>query len=127
MSIQGASDNLPVILARVVNAVRSAVISGGGQIDQAGLVPDLFRREVITIALWDWILSVPSLSSTMANKPREKQYDKAMERQDLVATGKLLMDVPTNVLVTQGPGLAVTTPRRGRHIRTESFDKLCAT
>jgi hypothetical protein len=126
-AIQGSTDNLPAILTRAVNACRSAVISGGGQIDQVGLVPDLFRREVITIALWDWITSIPKLTETMANKQRQSMYDKAIERQDKIATGELKVDVPTNVLVTTAPGYAVTTPRTGRHVSTNSFDKLGAT
>jgi hypothetical protein len=126
-AIQGATDNLPTILTRAVNACRSAVISGGGQIDQPNTVPDLFRREVITIALWDWITSIPKLSETMANKQRQSMYDKAIERQDKIATGELKVDVPGTPLVTAAPGYAVSTPRPGRHVRTDSFDKLGAT
>jgi hypothetical protein len=124
VAVQSATDNLPAILARAVNACRSAVISGGGQIDQPGTVPDLFRREVIAIALWDWITSIPKLSDTMASKNRQEQYDKAIQRQDKIALGELKVDVPTNVLVTPAPGYAVSTPRPGRHIRTGSFDKI---
>lgn len=123
--IQGAVDTLPGILANVVNAARGAIMAGGGQLDQPGLIPDQLRPDVIVIARWKWLTSLPDLGEGFQSKQRKEAYDEAMKRLDGVSQGKPKIELPqipiTNV---SAPVNAVAVARPGRCIRTGSFDRL---
>jgi predicted NBD/HSP70 family sugar kinase len=106
-NIQGAADNLTPILARVVNAARACVIAGGGQIDQAGTIPDQLREDVITIARWRWLISLPQVNETLQSKNRRDDYDSSMKRLDDVAAGKVKIELPTAPVIQAAPDNAV--------------------
>jgi predicted NBD/HSP70 family sugar kinase len=121
---QAAADNLPAILARVVNKVRDSVLAGGGRVDQAGTIPDQLREEVIAIARWNLLLSLPEVSEPLLGKARRSAYDDAMKRIDLVSKGEIKIAVPANPLSVSAPGHAVSVPRAGRDVKPCGFDKM---
>jgi predicted NBD/HSP70 family sugar kinase len=106
-TIQGAADNLTPILARIVNAARACVIAGGGQVDQAGKIPDQLREDVISIARWRWLISLPEVNETLQSKNRRDDYDSAMKRMDDVAAGKIKIELPTAPIVQAAPDNAI--------------------
>jgi hypothetical protein len=104
---QAAQDNLPAILERVVNATRSCVIAGGGRLDQAGTIPDQLREEVIAIARWRLLLSLPEVNESILSKSRKDAYDDAIKRIDLVAKGEIKIELPGQALDVASPANAI--------------------
>jgi hypothetical protein len=121
---QAATDNLPAILTRIVNACRGAVRAGGGQIGPDGTIPDQLREEVITIARWRLLLSLPEVNDSMLGKARKDDYTAAQQTLRDVAEGKLKIEVPDTALPTPGPGNAVSIPRPGRPVNSSGFGKM---
>jgi hypothetical protein len=129
VSIQGAVDNLPAILGRVVNATRSSILAGGGQLDAAGTIPDQLRSDVISIARWKWLISLPQVNETLQSKNRKDAHDAAQKRLDDVAAAKLKVEPPSaaTVVATTAPTNAVAVPRAGRRVHHRGFEKMSET
>ena len=126
--VQGADDKLAGILDNVINAARGAIVAGGGQLDQPGLVPDQLRADVIAIARWKWLISLPDLGEGFQSKNRKEAHDDAQKRLDGVSTGKPKIELPANPLTgVKAPVNAVGIARPGRRINTGSFDRLGST
>ena len=125
-NVQNSTTNLDTIVQRVVNATRASIRVGGGQIDQEGTIPDQLRGEVIAIARWRWLLSLPGVEQ-LQSKARKEAYEDAIKRIDLAAEGKLKIELPVTPSNQAGPSLAVSMVRQGRRIHTGSFDKLGST
>lgn len=126
--IQGASDKLDGILTNVINAARGAIVAGGGQLDQPGLIPDQLRADVIAIARWKWLISLPDLGEGFQSKARKEAHDDAQKRLDGVSMGKPKIELPANPLTTvKAPVNAVGIARPGRSLRAATFDKLGST
>jgi len=106
-NIQGAADNLTPILLRVVNAARACVLAGGGQVDQPGTIPDQLRNDVITIARWRWLISLPQVNETIQSKNRRDDYDASMKRLDEVAAGKVKIELPAAPIMQAAPDNAI--------------------
>lgn len=126
--LQESTANLDNILTNVVNAARGAIVAGGNQLDQPGTVPDQLRADVIAIARWKWLISLPDLGEGFQSKTRKDAHDDAQKRLDGVSMGKPKIELPDNPLTSvKAPVNAVTQVRRGRRICTDSFDKLGST
>jgi len=123
---QGAIDNLGAILTRVVNATRSSVLAGGGQQDQPGTVPDQLREEVIAIARWRWIISLPKIDETLQSESRKQAYVDAVARLDKVAEGKIKIEVPSTPIATTAPTNAVAVPRPGVCVDIHGFKHMAS-
>ncbi|HLX70776.1 MAG TPA: hypothetical protein VKV04_14200 [Verrucomicrobiae bacterium] len=123
-NIQNAADNLAPILQRVVNAARACVVAGGSQVDQPGTIPDQLRMDVISIARWKWLISLPQVNETLQSANRKNAHDDAMKRLDDVAAGKIKIELPGNPVVQDAPVNAVATPRSGRRVNVEGFDRM---
>lgn len=125
-NIQQAVDNLPGILARIVNQARSSILAGGGRLDALNTIPDQLRPEVIDMARWRWLVSFPTLK-TLQTKERKDAADEAKKTLKEVARGELKVEVPGTAIATVAPVNAVATVRPGRKINTGSFDKMSST
>lgn len=123
-NIQNAADNLAPILQRVVNAARACVVAGGSQVDQPGTIPDQLRMDVISVARWKWLISLPEVNETLQSKNRKDAHDDAMKRLDDVAAGKIKIELPADPVVQNAPVNAVATPRPGRKVHAEGFDRM---
>ncbi len=123
-NIQNAADNLAPILQRVVNAARACVVAGGSQVDQPGTIPDQLRMDVISIARWKWLISLPQVNETLQSANRKNAHDDAMKRLDDVAAGKIKIELPANPVMQDAPVNAVATPRPGRRVNVEGFDRM---
>lgn len=122
--IQGVTDNLPAILGRVVNSTRSNILAGGGRVDADGTIPDQLRSDVIAIARWLWLISLPDVNEAIQSKNRKAAFDAAQSRMDDVANGKLKVEVPLNPEATTAPANAVAVPRAGRKVHTRGFERM---
>lgn len=106
--LQGSEDNLDSILGRVVNMVRGCVTAGGGRVDQPGTVPDQLREDVIAIARWRWIISLPaSDDKTLQSDARKAAHDDAMKRLDKVSAGDIKVELPAAPVATASPSNAI--------------------
>ena len=123
-NIQNAADNLAPILQRVVNAARACVVAGGSQVDQPGTIPDQLRMDVIAVARWKWLISLPQVNETLQSINRKNAHDDAMKRLDDVAAGKIKIELPANPVVQDAPVNAIATPRPGRRVHVEGFDRM---
>ena len=85
-NIQGVTDNLDVIVTRVLKKIRSMIKGGGNQLDQTGnTIPDGLVEEAIAMARWKWITSFPALKF-LASDARKTANDDAMERLQNIAS-----------------------------------------
>jgi hypothetical protein len=122
-NLQGGQENLVPILARVVNAARGSIIAGGNRLGPEGTVPDQLREEIIDVARWRWLISLPQMER-LQSRPRQDAFEAAKETLKAVAQGGIRIEVPPAAMVQTAPVNAVATVRRGRRVRTDSFDKL---
>ncbi len=121
--LQGGQENLAPILGRVVNAARGSIIAGGNRLGPEGTVPDQLRGEIIDIARWRWLISLPQMQR-LQSAPRQAAFESAKATLEGVSKGEIRIEVPPNAMAQAAPVNAVATVRRGRRVRTESFDKL---
>lgn len=128
-AIRGNATDLAGILSKVVRKVRSQIKAGGNQLDQTGdTIPDSLVEEVIAIARWKW-LNLPGLER-FKTKERKDAADNAEATLKEISSNKPdrpRVELPEVPDTTPAPVSAVTTPRRGRHIRSGSFEKMGAT
>src|SRR6266853_1597626 len=102
--IQAAVDNLTPILGRIVNMVRGTIVAGGGRVDQPGTIPDQLREDVIAVARWRWLISLPAQEGdTLQSKQRQAVHDDAMKRFDKIAAGSVKVELPTTPVITASP------------------------
>lgn len=91
--IQGASAQLPGLVARAVNAARGAVGAGGYALGADGTVPEQLAAEVIAIARWRWLIAFPQLQR-LQTREREAAHDRGQARLDAVARQQLRVESP---------------------------------
>lgn len=88
-AIQGATTSLAAIVSEAAAAARDYIASGDHEVDAtAGTVPAMLRPDVIAIARWRWLISVPSLKA-LQTAERKAAYERGEERLDKVAQGDL--------------------------------------
>jgi len=100
-TMQGA-DNLALIVASVIGQVRGAVIAGGNQLDQPGLIPDQLRDAAVALARWRLLVSFPQLK-TLQTPERKAAHDQANATLLEVAKGGVKIELPTAPTTDPGP------------------------
>lgn len=83
--IQGGTQNLAAVLAKVINKVRGQIRAGGNQVDMTSMVtvPDQLMEEVIAIARWKWLNSFPALKSFKTDDRKQAAADAEMRLKDI--------------------------------------------
>jgi hypothetical protein len=88
-AIQGATTSLTAILSEAAAAARDYIAAGDHEVDEtAGTVPAMLRPDVIAIARWRWLISMPSLKA-LQTPERKAAYERGEERLDKIAAGEL--------------------------------------
>lgn len=102
---QGASnapvDNLPLVLARTVAEVRDYIRSGGYALDttSSSTLPLGLHSDVIAIARWRWLIAMPRLK-TLETDVRERAFNRALKKLDLIAQGNFAVEPPASETTT---------------------------
>jgi len=91
--IQGAGDQLPLILARVVNAARGAIRAGGYRLGEEGTTPDQLDLEIVALARWRWLTAFSQLQR-LQTRDRRDAHDAAQARLDRIAQQKIAIEPP---------------------------------
>ncbi len=78
-AIQEAADLLPRFVQRAVNECRGAIAAGSYPLGPDATVPDGLHSDVIAIARWRWLISLPQLSK-MQTKEREQAFKDAQAK-----------------------------------------------
>ena len=81
----GAGTSLQNILNDACSQAQAMILAGGNEIDQPGSVPDQIRPQVIAIALWEWISSIPG-AKQLCTDERKGLYDRAQKRLEAIAS-----------------------------------------
>lgn len=92
-NVQGAlTSNLPAILARVVDEARENIRSGGTALDDVTTtIPRGLVNDVIAIARWRLLISIPQLKA-LQSEARKEEYDRAIKKMESIATGKFKVE-----------------------------------
>ena len=91
--IEGAGDQLPLILARIVNAARGAIRAGAYRLGEEGTTPDQLDLEIIAVARWRWLTAFPQLQR-LQTRDRRDAHDEALARLDMIARQKIAIEPP---------------------------------
>jgi len=91
--IQGATEQLPGIVGRVINAARGAIRAGGYALGDEGTAPEQFESDVVAIARWRWLIAFPQLQR-LQTPERQAAHDLGQRRLDQVALQRLGAEPP---------------------------------
>jgi hypothetical protein len=91
--IQGASEQLPGIVARVIRAARGAIRAGGYALGDEGTAPDQLEADIIAIARWQWLLAFPQLQRLQTSE-RQAAHDQGRTRLDAVGRQQWSVEPP---------------------------------
>lgn len=109
--LQADTQRLTAILGRTVAAFRGAIAGGGSPVGEDGTLPDQVIPDVIAIARWRWLLSIPK-SETLQSEERQKLNDTGEERLQKIESGELKVERPA------GPASGLASPSIGKKHRT---------
>lgn len=127
-NIQGSTAGLGNVLARVTSKVRGQIKAGGNQLDQSSQtsIPDQLVEEVIAITRWKWLSGFPALKILKTDDRKNAASEAEITLKDIASNSpnRARVELPESPDTTQSPVNGVTIVRPGRHIRTNSFDKL---
>jgi len=126
-NIQGNSDPLPGIITKVISKVRGMIKAGGNPLDQTGnTIPDQLVEEVVAMARWKWLNSVPALKSlkTKERADANTAAEALLKEISSNSPNRPRTELPATADAVASPVNAISVARRGRHLRTNSFDKL---
>ena len=126
-NIQGGTGQLPAIIDKTVRRVRSLIKAGGNMLDEsATTIPDQLAEETIAIARWKWLGAFPGLK-TLKTEERRQAHAEAQALLKEIASNKPerpRVELPMTPDGVAAPTNAVAVVRRGRAVRTRSFDRL---
>jgi hypothetical protein len=129
-NIQGGTGQLPAIIDKTVRRVRSMIKAGGNMLDQsASTIPDQLAEEVIALVRWQWLSAFPGLRALKTDERRQAYADALQALKDIASDKphRPRVELPAAADPTASPTNSVATVRRGRHLRTHSFDRLAET
>jgi hypothetical protein len=109
--IQGAAEQLPLILTRVVNGARGAMRAGGYELGEEGTTPDQLDLEIIALARWRWLLAFPQLQR-LQTRDRRDAHDEALARLERIARQKIAIEPPAKADGAAAP--PAMNPRSGQ-------------
>jgi hypothetical protein len=99
-TLQGATDRLPAILARVVAEIRDAIRSGGYALAaDATLLPASLHGDAVSLARWRWLASLPALP-TLQTAPRAALAAAAQGKLEQIARQQFSPEPPATPAVT---------------------------
>ena len=103
--IQGGTANLATVLAAVVLQLRGSIAAGGYTLDPASAVsiPDQLRGDVIALARWRWLVSLPQLKNLQTDARKTAAAD-AEKKFNEVANQKLNIESPVAAAVPAARG-----------------------
>jgi hypothetical protein len=110
--LEGAGDQLPQILARVVNAARGAIRAGAYRLGEDGTTPDQLDMEIIAMARWRWLTAFPQLQR-LQTRDRRDAHDEALARLDLIARQKIAIEPPDKP-DRSAPRAKIISPKSGQ-------------
>lgn len=105
-AVQGADTNLDGVLNRTVKAARGSISAGGNPMAPGDTIPEQLIPDVISIARWRWLSSLPTLKAlqTDARKDLAKEAAATLTK---IAMGDLKTEIPAERIVSTSPGNAV--------------------
>ncbi len=108
--IEGAGDQLPLILGRVVRAARGAIRAGAYRLGKEGTTPDALELDIIAMARWRWLIAFPQLQR-LQTRDRRDAHDEALARLDRIARQKIAIEPPDK---DGCAGTKVISPKTGQ-------------
>jgi hypothetical protein len=107
------SADLPDIIGKVVAQVWDAWNNGGRNVDVqgSGTIPNSEKNRAISVVRWLYLLALPT-GQSLCTKERQKLHDDALAYWEKIAKREIKV------------AGSVQLGRRGRHVRTKSFDGL---
>ena len=111
--IQGAGDELPLILARVINAVRGAIRAGGYRLGEEGTTPDQLDLEIIALTRWRWLTAFSQLQR-LQTRDRRDAHDAALARLERIARQQLAIEPPDKPKKGPPARTRVPSPKSGQ-------------
>jgi phage gp36-like protein len=112
-NMQSSDDPLGDVLQDVIDSTRGKIRAGGKQLGPDGTTPDSLKREIITIARWDWITAF-SKNEKLQTDGRKKEYDEAIELMNKVASGEQAVELPDPGPAVDQAILPAISPRKRR-------------
>lgn len=90
----GVESKLPGILQKTIDQARGDIIAGGYDLDpDTTTLPDGLHNDVIAIARWNLLTSIPALAE-LQTEARKDKNEKALEKLGEIATGKRRVEPP---------------------------------
>lgn len=124
-TISGSTTALDSILDRAVNSARGSMLAGGNRLSAAGTVPDQIRPEIIAIARWRWITSLPKSGMALATDARKDAHREAMDLLKEIARGDLKVELPATAIDAATPDNAIeVASANDRRATTSKLDGL---
>lgn len=77
-NIQGATEVLPRVVARVVAKFRGAIQSGGATLGPSGTLPDSVHDDAVAYARWRFLITLPQ-AKTLQTEERRLAYEEAVK------------------------------------------------
>ncbi len=116
-------DDYEDILMECIDIFRDAIRSSGQPLGPEGTIPRSLSAYVLARTIWLFVSRGLPENKAIQSPSRQKEADRAEEVLQQIIDGKLkvISDDPAQT-ISHG----VTVVRRGRRIRTGSFDKLGA-
>jgi len=123
VAIKGVDDLADIVLESV-ETFRDAIRSSGQQLGPDGTIALGLKQYVLDRAVWIFLSRGVAKNEGIQTKARSDAADRAEKILDKIIDGtfKVISDDP-NATISHG----VETVRRGRRLRTNSFDKISET
>lgn len=106
-AISGSTTGLAAILDRAVGSARGSMLAGGNRVAADGTIPDQVRPEIIAMARWRWITSLPKSGLALATEARKDAYREALELFKEIARGEVKVELPDVAIAAATPDNAV--------------------
>ncbi len=109
-------------------SVRGFISAGANQLDAASTlsVPDQLRVYTMAFIAWEWLSSFPGLEKfkTRERGDRARTAQALFERIGSQEANRPRVELPDAVLAKPAPVGGVATPRPGRRIPKNGFDRM---
>lgn len=116
-AVQGADTNLAGILKRAVSSARGSIVAGGNPMGPDGTVPEQIIPDVIAIARWRWLVSLPALKALQTKERKDLADDGKLTLKE-IAKGEVKTEIPEERIVSTSPGNAVEMVSANERNRT---------
>jgi len=83
--LQGGTDNLPVIVGRVLGEFYDAIMASGSDLDTAGTLPLGLHSDFIAVARWRFLISLPDAAKALQTEGRKEAYKAGLEKLRMIS------------------------------------------